>query len=478
MDRRKRKILWKWLLGVGLLVLTVEVIAIAYGIFGTHSNEKSEGSSIGSLAEAHTNGGQNTSVDIDDNSSVNPINDTEGEDIGTQATDGYTTDNGNKEDTQDLENTNFQNIAEEGDTTDKGSDLQTVEVSSLKNNTNEKVHDILEDMTLYEKVCQMYIVFPEAITNVENVISAGKKTKSALKQYPVGGFIYMADNLKNEKQVTDMIKGVQSYAKIPMFIACDEEGGRVARVMKTLKSYSMNPMMTYKDKGLKIAYKNARTIASAIKKYGFNTDFAPVADVWSNPSNTVIGDRAYSDNYKQAAKLLPGAVKGFRKESVVCSLKHFPGHGDTSTDSHYGSAYVTKSLKELRKEEFLPFKAGIDAGADMVMVGHLIVSDVDTVPATFSHYLITDILRGELGFDGVVITDALNMQAMTDHYGNSYTTVQAVKAGVDILLCPADIDQSIKALIKAVEKGEISEDRIDESVTRILKLKIEKGIIE
>ncbi|HEX3075569.1 MAG TPA: glycoside hydrolase family 3 N-terminal domain-containing protein, partial [Lachnospiraceae bacterium] len=332
MDRRKRKILWKWLLGVGILVLAVEVVAIAYGIFGTDSSEKSEGPSKGNLAEAQTEdskSGQDTSVDIIDDGSVKPIADTE--DIVTDVTDEYTSDIGNSEDTQDLENSDSQDLA--GDTLDEGNNLQPVEVSSLKNKTNDKIQDILEEMTLYEKVCQMYIVFPESITNVDTVISAGKKTKSALKKYPVGGFIYMADNLKNEKQVTDMIKGVQSYAKIPMFISCDEEGGRVARVMKTLKSYSMNPMMTYKDKGVKTAYKNARTIAAAIKKYGFNTDFAPVADVWSNPSNTVIGDRAYSDNYKQAAKLLPGAVKGFRKESVVCSLKHFPGHGDTSTDS-------------------------------------------------------------------------------------------------------------------------------------------------
>ena len=211
---------------------------------------------------------------------------------------------------------------------------------------------------------------------------------------------------------------------------------------------------------------------------GFNMDFAPVADVWSNPKNKVIGSRAYSDDFQQAAELVAAAVEGFHEGGIACTLKHFPGHGDTSTDTHYGSAYVHKTLDELRQEELLPFQAGIDAGADAVMMGHLIVDQVDEQPALFSYAIVTELLREEMGFDGVVITDSLQMQAMTDYYGSDEIAVRAVQAGVDILLCPMNLDKAINALTQAVEDGEISEERLDESVLRILRLKQRCGLLE
>jgi len=237
-------------------------------------------------------------------------------------------------------------------------------------------------------------------------------------------------------------------------------------------------MLDYKEEGTDKAAENALTIAKDLVACGFNTDLAPVADVWSNPDNTVIGDRAYSDDYEEAAELVAAAVAGFHEGGVACTLKHFPGHGDTSADSHYGSVYIYKSMDEIRAEELLPFKAGIEAGADAVMMGHLIVTDVDEdLPAVFSYEMVTEILRGELGFDGVVMTDALQMQAMTDHYSSGEIAVKAVKAGVDMLLCPLDLDAAVEALLAAVESGEITEERINESVLRILTLKENRGIL-
>ena len=224
-------------------------------------------------------------------------------------------------------------------------------------------------------------------------------------------------------------------------------------------------------------YKRSKYIASDLISFGFNLDLAPVADVWSNPDNTVIGDRAYSTDFALAADLVAAAVEGFHAGGAACTLKHFPGHGDTSADSHYGAVYVDKSLDELRTQELLPFRSGIQAGADMVMMGHLILSDIDSAPAPFSHEIVTGLLREELGFDGVVITDSLEMSAVSDYFTSGEIAVKCIQAGVDLLLCPADLDQAVTALTDAVESGEISEERINESVLRILELKLRQGIL-
>lgn len=336
---------------------------------------------------------------------------------------------------------------------------------------------LLENMSTREKVYQLFMVFPSAVTGVSPVTRAGDLTRKGLADYPVGGFIYDRTNMVSKEQVTEMLTTVQTCAKIPLLLACDEEGGRVNRLMGTVGTTYIDSMLSYKDQGREKAAENARIIAGDMQSCGFNTDFAPVADVWSNPSNTVIGDRAYSDDFAQAADLVAAAVEGFHGGGVACTLKHFPGHGDTEADSHTGAAYVTKTLEELKAGELLPFQAGIDAGADLVMIGHLTLTEVEEVPALFSYRIVTQLLREEMGFDGVVITDSLQMKAVTEAYGSGQAAVLAVQAGVDILLCPADLEEAANALIDAVETGVISEERLNESVLRILRLKEERGIL-
>lgn len=336
---------------------------------------------------------------------------------------------------------------------------------------------LLAGMNLREKICQMFIVFPSDLTGKFQMASAGEDLEQALAEYPVGGILYDRSNMVSREQVRAMLDATQGYVKIPLILTCDEEGGRVNRLMGTVGTTWVGPMLDYKDKGTETAKENARTIASDMVSCGFNMDLAPVADVWSNPANTVIGDRAYSDDFQQAAELVAAAVEGFHNGGAACTLKHFPGHGDTSADSHYGSVYVHKTLDELRQGELVPFQAGIDAGADAVMTGHLIIDQADELPALLSYKIVTELLREELGFDGVVMTDSLQMQAMTDHYGGGEIAVGAVRAGVDILLCPQSLPESVEALTDAVESGEITEARIDESVLRILRLKQNAGIL-
>lgn len=340
-----------------------------------------------------------------------------------------------------------------------------------------KAEELLSGMTLREKLCQLMIVRPETLTGESPVTAAGETTRLALESYPVGGLIYSVDNLVTQEQTREMITNTQSYSEIPLFISADEEGGNVGRLMYKLGTTWVNDMYSYKDMGEDTAYANAYTIGSDMVSCLFNTDFAPVADVWTNPENTVIGDRAYSDDFAQASELVAAAVRGFTDAGVVCCVKHFPGHGDTSTDTHEGAAVVDKSLDELRAGELLPFESGIEAGVDMVMVGHITVTAVDDEPATISKAVITDLLREELGWDGVVITDSLDMGALAG-YDNGEVCVKFLEAGGDILLGVPDIEAALTALETAVTDGRLTEQRIDESVQRVLELKIAHGIIE
>ena len=369
-------------------------------------------------------------------------------------------------------------VTERGTTTEE----QTADSQETTEVTEEEkpslVDETLAGMTLHEKVCQMMFVTPEELTGEDGVTVAGDATRQALENYPVGGIVYFAKNLESQDQVKEMIDNSQKYSSIGLFVATDEEGGVVNRLMDTVGTTYIGSMYYYKDDGDETAYENAYTIANDMSALGFNLDFAPVADVWSNPDNTVIGERAYSDDYAQAAELVGNAVKGFNDGGVMCTLKHFPGHGDTAEDSHYSSAYVHRTKEEIMADEMQPFRSGIEAGAEFVMVGHLIVPDIDEVPATLSYKIATGILREELKFEGVAITDSFEMESIADNYSVDDAVVMSVKAGMDMILQPKDMASAVNSIEQAVADGELSEDRIDESVRRILTLKESRGLLK
>lgn len=369
-------------------------------------------------------------------------------------------------------------VTESGTTTEE----QTADSQETTEVTEEEkpslVDETLAGMTLHEKVCQMMFVTPEELTGEDGVTVAGDATRQALENYPVGGIVYFAKNLESQDQVKEMIDNSQKYSSIGLFVATDEEGGVVNRLMDTVGTTYIGSMYYYKDDGDETAYENAYTIANDMSALGFNLDFAPVADVWSNPDNTVIGERAYSDDYAQAAELVGNAVKGFNDGGVMCTLKHLPGHGDTAEDSHYSSAYVHRTKEEIMADEMQPFRSGIEAGAEFVMVGHLIVPDIDEVPATLSYKIATGILRDELKFEGVAITDSFEMESIADNYSVDDAVVMSVKAGMDMILQPKDMASAVNSIEQAVADGELSEDRIDESVRRILTLKESRGLLK
>ncbi len=338
----------------------------------------------------------------------------------------------------------------------------------------------MDNLTLEEKVAQLFVITPEQLTGVEAVQAAGPSTQSAFEQYPVGGLIYFEQNLESPDQLKNLLSNMQQIAQeqteFPVFLSVDEEGGRVARIANQGSFGVENPGTMYsigETGDSRNAYDAAASIADYLGDYGFNLDYAPIADVIDTPENQVIGDRSFGTDPHQVTDFVAGAVEGFHSRGIKTVLKHFPGHGMTEADSHDGYAYSLKTLEELEEEEFLPFQSGIAAGSDMVMAGHISLPNVtgNDTPATFSSMMVETILREQLGFDGVVITDALNMGAVTDHYTSEEAAVAALEAGCDMLLMPADFSAAYQGVLSAVNTGRISENRIDESVRRILKIK-------
>ena len=328
--------------------------------------------------------------------------------------------------------------------------------------------ETIAGLSLHERLCQLFIVLPQHLSG--SLTSYGEDLIQGLEEYPVGGVLFVANNFAGAENTLNMTRVIAEHSKILPFLSVDEEGGRVARLSGKPNTVKLEPMYSYRALGTGVAYENARTLAYNLHAYGFNLDFAPVADIWSNPKNTVIGDRAYSDDPEQAAELVAAAVKGFRNAGVFCCVKHFPGHGDTAQDSHTGAALVTKTLDELRTAEFLPFRSGIEAGADMVMIGHLTCPALDDVPASVSKKIVTGLLREELGYDGVVLTDSLHMGAVAMN-DPAELALAAFEAGSDILLSSDDFKASIEAFRTALTNGTITTDRLNESLVRILRLK-------
>ena len=342
---------------------------------------------------------------------------------------------------------------------------------------SDAAEDMLAQMTLEEKIGQMFFVGSRKNAAGERQLALDEPLKKVLTQLQPGGFIFFAENLDTISQTTAFIEELQKDAKIPLFIGIDEEGGTVTRLNKAEKLHStvMPAPYTIGSTGnSEYAFMAAKAIGEELKSLGFNLNFAPVADVFSNPKNKIIGRRAYSEDPSVVSEMVAQAVKGTKESGIIPVLKHFPGHGDTLEDSHTGAAVVNKDLEQLNQAELPPFGSGIEAGAEMVMMGHLMTPEItdNGLPATLSRPVVEGVLREQLGFDGVIITDGLEMSAITAFYSEEEAVVMAVEAGIDILLLPNDFSKAYDAVLTAVKDGRISEERVDESVIRILDLKL------
>lgn len=346
-----------------------------------------------------------------------------------------------------------------------------------------QVKSMVQSMTLHEKICQMMFITPEALTEYTKVTQSGPVTEEALTNYPVGGVIYFSDNLVTLDQTKEMLANIQSYSMAltgrGLFLSVDEEGGTVARVADNLGTTAFEDMRTYGDAGDGAkAYEIGTTLASELKEIGFNVDFAPVADVLTNQENTVIGDRSFGTDAGLVSQMVAQEVQGLTQGGVLCAPKHFPGHGSTSGDTHDGFAASDRTMEELQECDLKPFQAAIDAGAPMIMVGHMTMTAIDSEnPASMSSKIVTDLLRHQMGYNGIIITDAMNMGAISDNYTSGEAAVKAIAAGCDMVLCVNNLQSAVDSVTEAVEDGTLSEAAIDQSVARILSAKLQYGLI-
>ena len=362
-------------------------------------------------------------------------------------------------------------------------EVQTADPEEAAGEENKtEAEKILESMTLEEKAAQIFFVTPEDITGVDTATVAGDATRQALETYPVGGIVSFSKNILEPEQTRSMLGNTWEYSqevmKIPVWLGVDEEGGQVARVAENpqFQVTRYDSMRSIGDTGdPEQAYEAGETIASYLKDLGFNMDFAPDADVISNPQNTVIGDRSFGTDPDLVGEMTADAVAGFQDQGISACIKHFPGHGQTEGDTHEGYAYTEKTLEEMRNSDLIPFQRGIKAGTDFVMVSHISAPNAvsQDLPASLSSEFITDLLRGEMGYDGIIITDAMNMGAITDRYDSAQAAVMAFQAGADMILMPEDFQSAYEGILQAVNSGTISEERLDQSVMRILETKLE-----
>ncbi|MBO0995881.1 beta-N-acetylhexosaminidase [Bacillus sp. SD088] len=332
------------------------------------------------------------------------------------------------------------------------------------------VTEQLNDMNIREKIGQMIFVGPDGAELDEG-------TKELITHHQVGGFIFFSESLQTSEQMLTLLNDIKkenTQNPFPLFLGVDQEGGQVSRFPDDILSLPTNEEIGMLNNPT-FSYQVGQVLGEQLKAFGFNLDFAPVLDVNSNPDNPVINDRSFGPDPQLVSRLGIETMKGIQSQQIMSVIKHFPGHGDTAVDSHLELPIIEKSVKEMEKLELIPFQKAIDEGADMVMVAHILIPEIDPAyPSSMSEKVITNLLRDQLHFTGVVVTDDMTMKAITNQYEMGEAAVQSVKAGSDVILIAHEYDkakEAIEALVHVVETGELSEKRIDESVRRILELK-------
>ncbi|MCR5255785.1 MAG: glycoside hydrolase family 3 protein [Acetatifactor sp.] len=338
---------------------------------------------------------------------------------------------------------------------------------------DELVSAAVDVMPIEDKVAGLFVVTPENITGVSAAIKAGDSTKEAMTKYAVGGFIYFGKNIKDADQIKEMISATVSYSRYPLFIAVDEEGGSISRLSN---SGIFDKLPSAADVGAtgdtNTAYETGLKIAENMTSLGFNLDFAPVADL-KTPTNNLLATRSYGSDPDEVSGYVLQMMQGLSDGNVTSCVKHFPGIGSADGDTEEGMAPSSISREDLESGEFQIYRKAIEAGAKMIMVDHVAVPALtgDNTPCSLSKSVVTDILREEMDYDGVIISDALNMGAISEYYSSSEAAVMAIRAGCDMVLMPENFEEAYNGVLQAVENGQISEDRITDSLKRVYRIK-------
>ncbi|MGW3342756.1 beta-N-acetylhexosaminidase [Nonomuraea rubra] len=346
------------------------------------------------------------------------------------------------------------------------------------------VQRVLARMSVEEKVGQLFMpvlygTAADTVSGENQARYAARTPAKVIAKYHLGGVILFPQNVKSVGQVVGLTNGMQRASEeVPLLIGTDQENGLVSR-MSALMTDFPGAAEIGATKDTDLSRDVARATGEELRALGVNLDFAPVADVNVNPRNPVIGRRAFGNDPQKVARMVAAAVKGFGEAKIAATAKHFPGHGDTSVDSHTGLPVIKHTRAEWERIDAPPFKAAIDAGVDAVMSAHIVFPKLDSSgdPATLSKPILTGLLREKLGFKGVISTDALNMAGVRKKYNDGEIAVRAVLAGADLLLMPNDLPKAYDAVLAAVKSGRISKERLDQSVTRLLTLKQKRGLL-
>lgn len=356
-----------------------------------------------------------------------------------------------------------------GNSTSNRTIISNSNVNTKPLTIKQRVDNKLKEMTLDEKIGQLLIIS-------FNGTSMSANLKNDLIKYKPGGVILFANNFSNYNTSINLVKDIQSTGEVPLFISVDQEGGKVQRLTSiTGKSVTIIPPMYSVGlvNDISLSYNIGVVIAEELRVFGINMDFAPVIDILTTDDSTIIGTRSFGTNPTLVSNMGLAVANGLESKGVVPVYKHFPGHGSTTTDSHYDLPVLTKTKEQLYQFDLIPFKNAIKNNAKVIMIGHLSIPNItgDKTPASLSKILITNILKNEIGYKGLVITDALNMGAISKNYTEKQIYEMAINAGVDILLMPKSAESAVNYIKQSIKEGIVKESQINESVRKILTLK-------
>lgn len=345
---------------------------------------------------------------------------------------------------------------------------------------DEMIETMISEMSLEDKVAGLFIISPEILTGQGGVTKAGDGTKAALEKYAIGGIVYSKGNIKNAEQLKEMIDNTIGFSKYPLFVGISEESGDGAVLQPALKLDKTASAKELSDAADSNAVTDTyKTIGAYLNENGFNLDFAPCADLTGGKYGESIGSRSFGAGSSESPAMIRASIEGLKETGIVSCAKTFPGQGSASGDPHTAMVEMTRTRSEIEESELIPFKAAIEAGVDMIMVGHFSAPELtgDSMPCSMSKAVMTDLLRNDMGYDGVIITDAMNVPSISEYYGADEVAVKAIKSGADMVMCPENLELAVNAVVEAVKEGTIDERRIDDSLTRVYKIKY-KGTLE
>lgn len=362
--------------------------------------------------------------------------------------------------------------------------VEEVEPEEPEQTTDELLEEMVEtmiaDMTLEDKVAGLFIVSPEILTGQSNVTKAGDGTKAALEKYAVGGILYDKKNVKSSDQLKKMVDSTVEFCKYPLFIGISEEGGKNSTVQSALKLESISSAKELGEADdTTVAYNTYNTIGTYLLENGFNVNTSLCADM-ELENGISLGSNTFGTNAERVSAMITNAVNGMKEAGITTCVGNFPGQGGADGDPHTSLTETARTKAEMQEYELLPFKAAIDAGVDMIMVGHFAAPELteDSMPCSMSKAVMTELLRNEMGYEGVIVTDAMNVSSITEYYGADEVAVKAIKAGADMVVCPENLELAYNAVIEAVKDGTIDERRIDDSLARVYKIKYKDTLVQ